>query len=1297
MTAATPQSHQPNANHPAGQPQSQAPGHDRARQVVTVAVCVLGAVFNLALGLESLAGGKVTQALPAFSATVLLLGITLWAWAKPTLAAPRWIATILAMSGFLHALLTGTADGTGILWSLLVPACGVYLLGLRDGIIACGLYMVLCLWVLFGAATGPHMVAAYGLPFVQRFVWIGTVSAIVAISFEYERVRVLRRLEYEITHAKTIENELRLSEETARKLSRAVEQSPATVLITNLDGTIEYVNPKFTETTGYLPEEALGKNPRVLKSGDMGPESYREMWEAVSAGREWRGEFHNRRKNGELYWEHASISAIRDATGAVTHYLAVKEDITARKATEQALRKSEEALRALYENAPIGIFTSLPSGRYQSVNPYYAAIYGFPTPDEMVQTITDIPSQIYTDPKDRHALLETVALQNTVENYMVRRKTRDNEERWVSLNMRAVRSPSGEIERFEGFCSDITQRKQAETALRQATERFERMAMSVPLALYDYTECAGTGWYQYFSPRCQDIFELTPAELTGPEGIKTFLSLIHPEDYPRQLENHTQAIRYGTQFSVLLRIVPSSGRIRWVQFMSRPGKTDATGCRVWSGFALDVTERVRSEEALREANQQLAHTTERAEALAMEAEEASRAKGEFLANMSHEIRTPMNAIIGLSHLALRTNPSAVLADSLKKINSSARSLLGILNDILDFSKIEAGMLTVERISFNLEDVLDEVASVLSVQAGEKGLELLVGVCSDVPLGLVGDPLRLGQVLVNLAGNAIKFTQKGEVRITVAAQEPLPEDSGTQLLFSVRDTGIGMTPEQQRRLFQPFTQADASTTRRFGGTGLGLSISRRLVQLMDGDIHVTSQAGVGSIFSFTVNMGLDQQAGPTPRELPQGLRAKRLLLVDDSPAAREMLQECLTGMDLPVDMAENGPQALEMISAATNHPYDLLLLDWKMPEMDGFEVVRHLAAALPPGAARPKVIMLTAHGRDMATRQPGEEDIAALLMKPVNPSTLFNTIMRIFGEEEKIQASHSTSGELAAEQAARLRGARVLLVEDNAINQQVGQGILEGAGMLVSLANNGRAALRMLAQAQAGPHPYNAVLMDIQMPEMDGYEATGVIRSDATLAQLPVIAMTAHAMRGDRERVLASGMDDYVTKPIEPRALYATLARWLPDRSENSDEEAKAGQAEPNQNAQQQTETQAEKSQLPAQLPGINVAEGLERLLGDAELYRSVLIDLRDSGTERAQHIRQTLEHADHAQARSLVHALRGAAANLSATGLTAAALALEEALEGVLAGNDPTHARVAELGRALEDALLRLTEDLREL
>jgi CheY-like chemotaxis protein len=628
------------------------------------------------------------------------------------------------------------------------------------------------------------------------------------------------------------------------------------------------------------------------------------------------------------------------------------------------------------------------------------------------------------------------------------------------------------------------------------------------------------------------------------------------------------------------------------------------------------------------------------------AEAATQAKSDFLANMSHEIRTPMNAIIGMSHLAQKTDLSAKQREYFTKIQASAHNLLGIINDILDFSKIEAGKLAMESVDFNLEEVLDNLATLVTVKTREKeNLEVLFALSPEVPRTLVGDPLRLGQVLTNLTNNAVKFTDSGE--IVVSTELASQDQDWVTLKFSVSDTGIGLTPEQIGKLFQAFSQADSSTTRKYGGTGLGLTISKRLVDLMGGEIWVESLPGQGSTFFFTATFGLGTRKERKQLAPAQALRGLNVLVVDDNVTSREILQEMLESFGFEVTQAASGPEGLaELEKDSPNQPYELVIMDWKMPGMDGLEASR-LIKHDSQLSKIPAIIMVTNYGREEIMHQAEKAGLDGFLIKPVSPSVLFNAIMQALGEE-MAGRSPVIGGVADAEARARitLEGARILLVEDNDINLQVASEILTAVGVLVTPASNGQEAVQAVAA-----NDFDAVLMDVQMPVMDGYEATRRIRQNPRFRALPIIAMTAHAMAGDREKSLAAGMDDHVTKPIDPEALFRTLETYV-------GKQAIEAVGPPEASVTGKPKPPGEAEALPP-LAGIDTAQGLKRLLGNQKAYINILRKFGHDFQDAAETIKNLAAIGQTKEAAIMAHTIKGAAGNIGAAELQEAAAALE--------------------------------------
>ncbi|MBU0944378.1 MAG: response regulator [Proteobacteria bacterium] len=668
--------------------------------------------------------------------------------------------------------------------------------------------------------------------------------------------------------------------------------------------------------------------------------------------------------------------------------------------------------------------------------------------------------------------------------------------------------------------------------------------------------------------------------------------------------------------------------------------------------------------------------TEKLERAMLEAQTANEAKSSFLANMSHEIRTPMNAIIGMVGLALNKKLNPKLREYLLTVRSSAESLLAIINDLLDFSKIEAGKITLEKVDFQLYQFFNKLADLFGDQAANRDIELIIGIEPGIPVALRGDSLRLEQVFVNLLGNAIKFTEHGEIFVNATIDSEL--DDTVRILFSVKDTGVGIRKDQYESLFEPFTQADGSTTREYGGTGLGLSICRRLVNLHGGEIWVDSTPGEGTTVFFTAEFVRLPQEREIQYVVPATIRGLKVLVIDDNETARCITTKMLESFHFQVDVASSCTEGRRLIGEDVSR-YDLLLVDWRMPGIDGIECVQGFREM--NGAEKVPIIMMTAFGGDREIVLAKEAGIKYFLTKPVKQSLLFDTIMDIFNYPEAMHVSlDERENSRLFPGSVQLAGVRILLAEDNHINQIVARELLESVGVIVEIANNGQEAVHIL---QDRGEEFDGVLMDVQMPVMDGYEATKVIRSNPVLSGLPVIAVTAHAMQSDRDKCIQAGMNDYVAKPITPELLFSVITRWMrPDQLEPMYREDQTVFA-----------LQKSMADLPESFPGVHVESGVARMAGNMKSYLRMLKDLQEFGNEVAERLPRLLEEDLEAAARE-VHTLKGTAANLSAHHLQDVSLQLELDVKEMLGqqhgGEGYTQTLHAGRLEIIEDALTQL-------
>ncbi len=1028
----------------------------------------------------------------------------------------------------------------------------------------------------------------------------------------------------DITEQKSIEKKLKESE---RRFSEIIAAMGDMIWETDADGKYTYVSKQYEEALGYSTDEIIGKD--LFEFAD--PQEKEQLQEEINQYMQAKLVFsdivswHIRKDGSRICLLRNGIPIIQD--DKLIGYRGIDRDITERVESEQillnAMTETEHAkqqlevrenyLNAILETAATAIFTVDDSKKILSVNEAFVEITGY-SQEEVIGLTCDI---LESPECQKQCGLYAVNSDERLYRKQCKIKRKDGKILTILKNARKLTNEMGDEIGIESFI-DITElvdaRSQAEMEALKLRSMIEGMEEGI--VMVDENRII-----REINPYFAKLVNLNPEDVLGKQ-----LEDVHiPEIYKKVDEilskfekGHFEPIFINKKINdkyFTLRIQP------------------ITNNKQYRGALLnlvDITDIVLARE----------------EALA-----ASKAKSEFLANMSHEIRTPMNGIIGMANLLKDTPLDNEQKDYVNTIINSADNLLELINDILDISKIEAGKLELCPSEFDLHKLIESVADIIAPRASNKGLELICSVMPDVPRYLFGDDVRLRQIIINLAGNAIKFTEQGEIEISAEIAEEM--DDKVKLLFKVRDTGIGISPEKQSKIFEQFEQADGSTTRRFGGTGLGLSISRRLAEMMGGEIGVRSQEGKGSTFWFTAILEKRQAPAEAEHNINEQIEVElsdlKVLIIDDNETNRKVLANILKhnkkfSVVKTVDSGKKGIEELKQ-SKKNKQSYDLVLLDMNMPEMNGEQVLK--AIKQDPEIADVKIIILTSIGQTSDAKRMKELGCDAYLLKPIKQRLLFETILDIYRSNDikkiRAEAEKEKERKLAEEQFKDNSNVKILLAEDNPINRKLAIKILNKANYNVDTVENGKEAIEALEKQK-----YDIVLMDVQMPEMDGYEATKAIRqSGKPWANVPIIAMTAHAMQGDKEKCLQAGMDDYVTKPIKTEILFEVLRKW----SNKNSSERKQDMSNENQTCP------------------INVESALERCAGDREFLNEMLVEFLDIASQQLQQIADIIEEGNAEELAKKAHSLKGASANLGAEQVSAIALELEKAgKEGQLEG-----------------------------
>ena len=1018
----------------------------------------------------------------------------------------------------------------------------------------------------------------------------------------------------DISFWKQAEEEHQESEARARAI---VDTAVDGIVIINEQRIIQSFNAAAERLFGYNAEEVTGKNVNMLM-----PEPYHSEHEGyvktylgtgtkkiIGIGREVVG----KRKDGTTFPMNLAVSEVTMAEGKQRFFTGIIRDISQQKEAEENLREREARMTAILETAVEAIITINTRGIIESFNPSAETMFGYKASEIIGQKINVLQPEPYT--KEHDTYLQNFLRTRNKKIIGIGRELvgirKDGSQLPIFLSVAQVRLRDRII--FSGIIRDISEQKEYERKVLEITERLTLATRSADIGIWEWDVTNNVlNWDEVM----YKLYGIKAKDFTG--AYDAWQKGLHPEDRSKAESEINAALANEKEFDTEFRVIWPKGEVRTIRANAIIQRDKKGNPLLMVGVNWDITRLKAVEEQMRLAKEA--------------AEAASRSKSEFLANMSHEIRTPINGVMGMIELLLNTQVSKKQEEFLTMARHSAESLMSVINDILDFSKIEAGKLAIDVHAFQLRETVEGTVSTLGMRAGEKNLELTCRIAPDVPDRLMGDSGRLRQMLINLIGNAIKFTTQGEIAVQVKmvkTSQPLPLDDQINLHLSVRDTGMGIPLEKQKRIFESFSQADASTTREFGGTGLGLTISSQLAALMGGRLWVESKPGKGSTFHFTLGLGRDKSNPVKNPVLTTSLKNLRVLAVDDNATTRRIIKEALEGWGIKVTMAEDAMEALEILGK-TRAGFDLMVTDFHMPQMNGMQLAEQVRGN--PAFAKIKIIMLSSAAK-LRTNGEVQGILDDSLMKPVRQSELLQAIQKTMGLDPAVLSS-TKQGTIDKESQASLR---ILLAEDSEINQAVAVGLLENAGHGVTVTSNGIEAIKALVTLD-----FDVVLMDVQMPEMDGITATKEIRNPKSAVKnhtIPIIAMTAHAMKGDRERCLKAGMDGYVSKPIRPRELFKALKEVNPA--------AKEEQGQP-----KTAKTNLDKV--------FNLEQALQPVDGNLDLLNRIIDMFLKSGPALVEDVGNGLEKKDPDTVRNTAHKLKGTVGNFGAKPAFNAALVLEE-------------------------------------
>jgi PAS domain S-box-containing protein len=1065
--------------------------------------------------------------------------------------------------------------------------------------------------------------------------------------YRIRQAELINEQQLEIAERKLVELELRESEE---KFQRAFMSSPEAIAIVTLaDATYIDVNENFLKLSGFDREELIGKSSLeyTIARTKEDLDRFNDIIKRDGKVREFEAEYCS--KTGETGYILISAETIK--IGNQLCLLKQYKDITARIIAQKSLKESEDRYREIFEKVSAGIFQTSKEGKIIIANPAFARMLGYASPRELMDTVSDIASGVYLNSDTRSWLLEIISRHGFVTGFETSALKKNKEIINVSINKHVVRNDAGDILYYEGTMEDVTVQK-----------RFSELKSAMNIAQLGYWEYDVTNRSFVFNDEFFSIFRTTAEKSGGCEmsAARYVERFCHPDDREAIKDEIARAIEtkdphYSSRLEqqIIYSDTGETGYINYLIFIAKDA--DGRTVKIY-GAVQDITKTKKQIVELQAARET--------------AERATRSKSEFLAKMSHEIRTPLGAVIGLNNLLDKTALDKKQKDYVTKIKNSAAYLLQVINDVLDFTKIESGKMELENIEFSFENILEDIGDFSSIKSMGKKIEIIIDKDPDVPRLLTGDPLRVKQVLLNLMNNAIKFTETGTVVLKVKSYKA--REAKIEMDFSVSDTGIGMTEFQLENLFQAYAQADSTTTRKYGGTGLGLNICYKFIDMMGGRLSVKSEFGRGSTFYFTLPFDVpDNKPGVSAHKIPENIKDMRILVADDSALFRKVVEKYVSRLGLSCHQAESGVKAVE---ALKERDFDVLFIDCNLPEMNGFETIKKIQGN-PVIAKKPKVVFVTTLSDDTALNEMESSGIKNVLFKPLNESVIFNTLVNLFSGEDRDMVRKKSGLNFYPQNFDLIRGAKILVAEDNDINQQIIREILENQGFEVLIAPDGKRCVEMYQSEK----DIDLILMDVQMPEMDGIEATGFIRGDLKDENIKIVALTADVIHETRERISTSGMNDFVSKPIDEAELFRALVRWIDP----------AGVKNPGGKPPERTAAETQPAG-PGDTPEISFSEGIRRVTGNEKLYRELLAKFIAGNKELKARLDEYIRNKEYSSFAKHIHNFKGVASNLGLKAAVVMAAEIEAAAE--------SEARFMELpGLALnlDDCLKSAVEDIK--